>query len=118
MGDSTDKLFNINISEDSLRVYLELLSHKKKPSTKQITKAIIAKLKQLKVSYGIDQNKVKETLKQFVATEITPPEVLIAKGIACVHKQKEGLIWFIDPTQPYDYQRVVAPDQLLAHTIF
>jgi len=117
MSEKSDKLFNINISDDSLRVYLEILDSQKKPSKKSILKAIIAELKKLKITNGINQQAVENTVKHYVSTEIVPPEILIAKGTACTHKQKEGLKWFINPDNPYEYQRVVSPDQLIAHTI-
>jgi uncharacterized protein (DUF342 family) len=117
MSDKINTLFNINISEDSLCVYLEILGQLNKYPKKAIRNAIIAKLNQLKISHGIDQKVIKDTIQHCISTTIIPPEVLIAKGIRCTHKQEHGLNWFIDPTQTYDYQRVVAPGHLLAHTI-
>jgi|GEM_PF-2777666 len=117
MTDNADKLFNITISEDSLRVYMEILGSSSKPSKNVFLKAIIEKLKQLKVNHGINQKAVEETVAHYLTNDIIPPAVLIAKGTPCVHKQNEGLKWFIDPDMPYDYQRVVSPDQMIAHTI-
>jgi len=117
MSDKINTLFSINISEDSLCVYLEILEPLNKYPRKAILDAIMDNLRQLRISYGIDQNTIKDMIQHHLSTGIIPHEALIAKGSSCTHKQKEGVKWFVDPSLPYDYQRVVAPGQLLGHTI-
>ncbi|MCU7834303.1 MAG: FapA family protein [gamma proteobacterium symbiont of Taylorina sp.] len=111
--------FTIFISDNNLYAYLELLrvSDASLPHTR--ADQILEKLKELNVCSGIDESLIKKNLQQFYSNHIAPPPppILIAQGRKPEHKQDTGIQWLIEPAAKHEYERVIAPDHPIGHTI-
>jgi len=114
-----EKLYSIKIPENGLYVYLQLHKHINHKYSKLTVEQILSQLKTLGINYGINKKIIKKSLQHFYTHyKASPlPPILIAKGVPVQHQQEKGVHWLVNPRSKYDYERVIAPDFEIAHTI-
>jgi hypothetical protein len=114
-----NKQYAIFITDNGLYAYLELLRVRQNNLPKVTSKQILNKLKELNVCYGINKKVIDSSLRRFYSSSValSPSPILIARGNKPEHKQVMGIQWLVDPAAKHDYERVIAPDFPIAHTI-
>ncbi len=105
--------FNINVSNDRLAVYLKDLSPPRNGGKAVTIKQVMAKLKQQRITFGIDKNKIK-TILSSSTTDASNEELCIAKGTASIDGKDADLSWHISERHLRKNCAVILPDEIIA----